>query len=182
MSDSSSRIIRLHQIDNLFSSPQADPFHPHFQTLSGIEQITSLLKTGVPPNELHIIFVLPASTPRQDTLKSEMQDAIERYSDAMISTTYLERTERRRTILRNLAIGVLVLGVSLGLGAAISGAEFLSSALRNLLSNTISILGTVALWSPVDALLFGLQPLRNNLKIYHAIKSLSFELQFTATE
>lgn len=182
MPASHARVIHLHQLDNLLSSPQTDPFHPHFHPLSGIEQIISLLKTGTPPDDLHIIFVLPTSTPRQDTLKADMQAAIERYTDVMISATQLERAERRRTILRNLAIGVAVLGASLGIGAAISAAEFLSAALRNLLSNSISILGTVALWSPVDALLFGLQPLRKNLKIYEAIRHLAFELQFTDAE
>ena len=72
----------------------------------------------------------------------------------------------------------LLLGLGLGLAAAISTTELISPWLRNLLSNSISILGTVALWSPVDNFLFGLSPLARDVKIYQAIEKMTFDIQF----
>ncbi|MBK8026672.1 MAG: hypothetical protein IPK19_36130 [Chloroflexi bacterium] len=108
-----------------------------------------------------------------------MQEAIERYCDVMIGISRTALEARRHTIRRNLRIGVLILAISLGVGAGLANAEFLSPGLRGLLANAVSILGTVALWTPVDNLLFGLPPLARAVRIYEAIKALAIELRFT---
>jgi len=166
--------IHLNRIEDLFAPPQVDPFHKGFHTLSGIGQIASALQRKVPRDGLHVTFMLPESAPKAE--KSDVQAAIVRYCDVILSTTQAELDARRELTHRNLVTGTGILGLSLLIAASLTKMEFLSDALRNLLSNSISILGTVALWGPADALLFGLRPLRRSIRIYTAIRSMAFEL------
>ncbi len=167
--------IHLNQIEDLFAPPQVDPFHERYHVLSGIGQVASALQAKVPRDGLHVIFVLPDSAPKVE--KAAVQAAIVRYCDVMITNTQAELDARRQVTQRNLGVGMGILAASLGLAASVTRMEFLSAPLQNLLSNSISILGTVALWSPVDALLFALRPLRRTIRIYSAIKAMTFEIQ-----
>ncbi|MEZ4669332.1 MAG: hypothetical protein R3E39_15615 [Anaerolineae bacterium] len=179
MSTPISQIIKLARVEDLFSLPPLDPFDARYPARSGMEQIATFVRANAIRDGLHITFVLPAATPRQDMLKVEIQSAIARYCDDIINSTRIELTERRQTTYHNLAVGTLILAVSLALGAVVSNAEFISGGIRNLLSNTISILGTVAVWTPTDALLFGQRPLRKTIKIYTAIRNMSFDIHCT---
>ena len=89
----------------------------------------------------------------------------------------LDLAARRRRTWRNLGVGLLILAVSLALGAGITSLDFLSAGLRALLSNAVSILGTVALWTPVDAWLFGLRPLQSTIRVYTAIRNATVEIR-----
>jgi hypothetical protein len=74
---------------------------------------------------------------------------------------------------------MLILGLSLALAAAVTRAEGMADWLRTLLSNSISIFGSVALWSPTDAFLFGMRPLYDDVRICKAIRDMTFEIQYT---
>lgn len=169
--------IRLERIEDLFTAPQLDPFHRAYHTLSGIERVANHLKGYATRSELRVTFVLAQTPARPDSLTGETQAAIARYCDVMIDNTYAELVARRRRVRNNLLVGLLILGVSLVLGAGVANASLLSNNLRALLGNSISILGTVALWSPVDALLFGLPPLYRTLQLYAALKTLRVAVQ-----
>ena len=41
------------------------------------------------------------------------------------------------------------------------------------------IFGSVALWSPTDAFLFGMRPLYDDVRICKAIRDMTFEIQYT---
>jgi hypothetical protein len=170
--------IQLRRIEDLFTVPAVDPFDAGYQTAAGIEQIAARLAVMRLRRGLNITVGLPASAPRTEGLTSSAQAAIQRYCDATLADRQLELATRRRRTWRNLGVGLLILAVSLGLGAGITRLDFLSAGLRALLSNAVSILGTVALWTPVDAWLFGLRPLQSTIRVYTAIRNASVEIRY----
>jgi hypothetical protein len=174
--------IQLRRIEDLFSIAAVDPFDAGYQTASGIEQIAARLGVMRLRRGLNITVGLPASTPRPEGLTAATQAAIQRYCDATLADRQIELTARRRRTWRNLGVGLFILAASLGLGAAITGLDFLNPGLRALLSNAVSILGTVALWTPVDAWLFGLRPLQSAIRIYTAIRNATLEIRFDGAE
>ena len=168
--------IELRRIEDLFSASVVDPFHPDYQIASGMDQIAARLGVMRLRRELNIRICLPASAPRPDDLDTAVRGAITRYCDAAISAARAGLAARRRAIQRHLGVGVLILGISLALGAGVSNLQFLSAGIRTLLSNAISILGTVALWSPIDAWLFGLGPFHTSIRIHTAIRNAAVEV------
>ena len=169
--------IQLRRIEDLFSIPAVDPFDPGYQTASGIEQIAARLGVMRLRRGLNITVGLPASAARPEGLNAAAQAAIQRYCDATLADRQLDLAARRRRTWRNLGVGLLILAASLGLGAGITSLDFLNPGLRALLSNAVSILGTVALWTPVDAWLFGLRPLQSSIRVYTAIRNATLDIQ-----
>jgi hypothetical protein len=174
--------LKLNNIHDLFAPIQVDPFDANFHILSGMERILLFLEADQSLyNRLRATLILPDSVPDTDIRKAEIQAAITRYCDVHISIAHDELRSRQRDTRRSLRIGILLLGISLGLAAAISKTTFMASWLQTLVSNSIGILGTVALWSPVDALLFGSRPLYKEIRLYNTIKHMTFEIQFTTS-
>lgn len=172
--------IQLRRIEDLFSVPAVNPFDAGYQTASGIDQIAARLSVMRLRRGLNITVGLPASAPRPEGLTAAAQTAIQRYCDATLADRQLDLAARRRRTWRNLGVGLLILAASLGLGAGITSLDFLSAGLRALLSNAVSILGTVALWTPVDAWLFGLRPLQSMIRIYTAIRNATVVIQYSS--
>lgn len=172
--------IRLQRIDDLFSPPEVTPFQADYHSLSGMDQIVSALKVAKTLDALQVQFVLPQRPPNPEALQAEVQAAIRRYCAVQIEIAGRERVASERATHRRLLIGTLILGASLGLSTGISAAEFLSESLRNLLSNSIGILGSVALWSPMDAFLYGTRPLQKTIRMYTAIQNLRFTIVYAA--
>jgi len=178
MSDSTKLTIPLQRLDDLFSTPVNDPYMPGYHIQSGIEQLITAVEHQNLRGEIQVVFVLPASGPRTEKTTADVQSAIRRYTEAILARSQMEALARRRSTWQNIGMGIVVLAVSLTLGATLTNAEFLSPGMRNLLANTVSILGTVALWSPVDALLFGLRPLRKTQRTMQTIRAATIELQY----
>ena len=170
--------ISLQRIKDLFTPPSQDPFQNGFHIQSGIEQIIAVQR-GLPRHSLRLIIIhLPAAASQDTPPLAEVQAAVTRYCTILIHTTQQELTARRHTIQRNVVVGIGILAASLGLATVISNSTLIGEGIRALLSNSISILGSVALWSPLDAYLFGLRPLRKSVNLYTEIEQMTFTIQF----
>lgn len=170
--------VKLNTPQHLFEPSQQDAFQADYYPDSGIDQIVLCLQSGRLNDDLHVTFLLPASEKANVHLNAGIDAALKRYCAVQIQKRSALFHSQRQSVVRRLLIGLLLLGLGLGLAAAISTTELISPWLRNLLSNSISILGTVALWSPVDNFLFGLSPLARDVKIYQAIEKMTFDIQF----
>ncbi len=170
--------LRLHDIRDLFSMPRHDAFQENYLPLSGIDQIALNMKFARPRYGLHVTLILPVTDNQTTDQQADIQAAIERYCNARLNYLTLELKSRKISTVRSLQGGLVILGISLALAAAITQIEGMADWLRMLLSNTISIFGTVALWSPTDAFLFGLKPLYNDIRVYSAIRDMTFEVQY----
>lgn len=170
--------IPLQRLDDLFAPPLNDPYQPGFHTQSGMERLAQLISQQQIREPLKVIFVLPASGTHPEKTVADVQAAVRRYAEVIESQAQIDGLSRRRSTVQSIGMGILILAGSLTLGATLTTTELLSPNLRNLLANTVSILGTVALWSPVDALLFGLRPLRKTERTMQTIRAATIELQY----
>lgn len=173
--------LHLNDIHELFAPIQHDPFHPHYRMNSGLDEIASVLKSTRREERnaaLHIVIVLPLSDTNTAELQEATKRAIERYCDVRIQRQQREYSTRRQSVIHSLQIGLGILAASLGLATVVTNSPHISDGLRNLLSNALSIFGSVALWSPTDAFLFGLRPLAIELRTYEVIRASTFEIQF----
>jgi hypothetical protein len=171
--------LRLNDIHDLFALPRYNAFQENFLPLSGIDQLAHQLKLAqIRHNGLHVTFMLPESAKQDRIQESEVQTAIQRYCNARLNHLMIELKARQLNIIRSLEVGVIILGISLALAAAISHSETIIEWLRTLLSNSIGIFGSVALWSPADAFLFGIRPLYHELHVYRAIGVMRFDIQY----
>ncbi len=170
--------LRLNDIHDLFAMPRHNVFQDNYLPLAGIDQIALNMKFARPRYGLHVTLILPATDNQTTDQQADIQAAIERYCNARLHYLALELKARKISTVRSLQGGLVILGISLALAAAITQIEGIADWLRMLLSNTISIFGTVALWSPTDAFLFGLKPLYNDIRVYSAIRDMTFEVQY----
>ena len=170
--------VRLHDLHDLFAMPRHNAFLENYLPLSGIDQIAQELKLMRSHEIVKVNFVLPQLTEPVGDQHAQVQSAIQRYCDNRLRSLIIDLKVWQVSVIRSLQIGVVILGVSLGLAAAISRTESIVSWLRTLLSNSISIFGSVALWSPADAFLFGMRPLYNEIRTYKAIRDIDFDIQY----
>jgi hypothetical protein len=170
--------LKLNDIHDLFALPRHDAFKEDYLPLSGIDQIALRLRRARLENGLHVTFIVPAGGDPNPNLHGDVQAAIKRYTTIRLNNILFELRARQLTVIRSLQVGVIILGISLALAAAISHTEGIVDWLRMLLSNSISIFGSVALWSPADAFLFGIRPLYNDTHIYLAMRDMTFDIQY----
>lgn len=173
--------LRLNDIHDLFAEPRLNPFLEDYLPVPGIDQIALQLRYARLNDGVHVTLVLPTNGTPSTDLRAEVQAALKRYCDLRLANLDTEIKARGLRVVRSLQIGIIILGISLALAAAISSGEFFAPWLRTLLSNSISIFGTVALWSPTDAFLFGMRPMYNDVRIYKAIQHMTFDIQYTGT-
>jgi hypothetical protein len=170
--------LRLNDIHDLFALPRHNAFQENYLPLSGVDQIALELKLARRHQESHVTIILPPSADQGRDLHAEVQVALRRYCDNRLDNLTIHLKARQINVVRSLQTGVIILGISLALAAGISNWRFLAPWLRMLLSNSISIFGSVALWSPTDAFLFGMRPLYNDIKIFKTIRDIDFDIQF----
>ena len=170
--------LRLNDIHDLFALPRHNAFQDNYLPLSGIDQIALQLKMAHLREGVHVTFILPAGIDQTTDSQADIQAAVKRYCNTRLDHLMFELKARQLRVIRSLQVGVIILGISLALAAAISRTEGIVDWLRTLLSNSISIFGSVALWSPADAFLFSLRPLYNDIEIYFAIRDMTFDIQY----
>ena len=166
---------------DLFALPRHDAFKVDYLPISGIDQIALQLRKARLKHGLHVTFILPENANQAVDLQADVQAAIARYTNIRLHNLIVELKARQLTVIRSIQVGLLILGGSLVLAAAITRSEVIVEWLRMLLANAVSIFGSVALWSPADAFLFGIRPLYNDIHIYHAIHDMTFDIQYEKT-
>lgn len=169
--------LKLNDIQDLFVSPSRNPYEPKYMPMPVIDELMLKLKLAHLKHGLHVTFLMPASAGHPAELEHQIKAGLKRYCDVALAHLHIELEAKNRSVIMSLEIGLGILAASLGLAAAVSNFGFLAEWLRNLLSNAISIFGSVALWSPVDAFLFGIRPLYKNVRICKAISHMHFEVQ-----
>jgi hypothetical protein len=169
--------LELNSLEELLVISQRDPFKPGFRQMSGIDEIVELLRSKPQHQPVEITLVLPAGTSVTLEIENQLHNAVAQYCSVQIKRDRLELEAKRIVSWRQFRVGLLFLGVSLGIASVISHTDFLADWLKNFLTNAVSLFGTVALWSPTDALLFSWYPALNRMRIYQAIQDTKFNIR-----
>lgn len=168
--------IELGSLEELFDAPDFDPLAGRVEELSGLERLANRLRP-LPPAPVSVCIVLPASERAPDleqrcrvALREVLERRIERNRNAVSSL----REEGRATLWR----GLLFLALCL-LGSSLLGTTgVLPRYLEHYIDEGLIIAGWVALWYPLDVLLYQRWPLGRERRLYENLRDMRLEFQF----
>lgn len=149
----------------LFDAPGFDPLAGQLERHSGMERVLQAIDE-LPSR--HEPVQVEIALPRQAASASSPTDvvaAIDAYCRWEIDELRRELKLTRRRGLQSLWIGLPFLAICLGLSGA-STAAFGTAGLGNLLSNSLVIIGWVALWRPTEVLLYDWWPIRDRMRLF----------------
>ena len=168
--------LHLDRLHDLFTAPALDPLRGRVQLTSGVDQVVELLRARRlrSTDRLVLTVVLP---PHERVDPVRVQDAVRVYCDAVIT-----RSERHRRI-----VGVegastlrseLVLIPLLALAAALLLAFLpdLPTQVIAVLSPIVTITVWVALWNPVDSLLFDRRAESRSIRVHRLLRDAEIRL------
>jgi hypothetical protein len=141
-----------------------------------VEQLVADVAAAWPVGHVHATIQLPADEITAD-VEARIHAAIDRYCDRRVADV-----EHRRVALRHDGLGALVLSVpllalALLLSAAVEVSGF-SSFWRSFLGDgLLLVLAWVALWYPLDTLLWYGRPLTREIRVLRAVRDMDLEVR-----
>jgi hypothetical protein len=160
--------LQLDRAAEMFTPPALDAFGGSADLRSGVERLVAELKVLRPRGTLRATIVLPAAEVGVDT-RRELRDAVARYCHIRIRDLQNERAAMRYDGLSALAIGasMLIVVLLLSQGVRHSGLpEFLRTFF---VDSVLLVIAWVALWYPLDTLLYYGRPHTHELEALRAL-------------
>jgi hypothetical protein len=178
MTDTDIHDIRLDLADprELFRPAELDPIggQPHAE--SGIERILNRIRPR-PSWPVRATLRLPAAACTPE-LEARLRSGLQQYCDDRIGQIAHDIASLRQEGLATLWRGVLFLALCM-LGSQILGEpKFLPGILARFLDEGLIIAGWVALWYPLDALLYQHWPLKRERRLYEQLRGMDLKLEF----
>lgn len=171
--------LRLHDIRDLFAPPALTPFSDDYYEHSlraGVEHIMGELYAHPSADRIHLTIVLPEDriTPGLDR---QTQQAIERYANARITAARHEVNKVWYQGTR--ALPVAVIGLLILIQGSLPLMEARSYWLQ-VLGNGLNVAGWVAVWFPLDALIFQVWLTRQDKRAYRILQTTRVEIHLDA--
>jgi len=162
--------LHLKTIKHLFLEPEFDPFENEELQISGAEEAANFLRTKQrKKRQVRLNIFLPAEQFDSD-LQRMTADALSRYCDFKIALNQRQleigRTEGRRAIM----IGLIFAALCLLMVTVVYFLGPLSDTLFMIFGGIFTILIWMAIWSPGETFLYGLQPYKLEIRTYQALK------------
>jgi hypothetical protein len=170
-------VLQLQRIDELFNAPDADPFSDRTVEILGEAGLDVLWKQMVRrwpqrPDLQRVIVQLPPDqlTP---SLTETARTALQRYCAAKIEENRQQRRFVTRKALRLLGYAALILVFALALMFAfyVGPLSFLPGWLRGILSILAVYVAALAIWNPLDSLIFDWAPFVRDNATYRLISA-----------
>jgi hypothetical protein len=178
MTDPNIHDIRLDLADprELFHPAELDPIGGQPYAESGLERILNRIRPH-PDRPLRATLRLPAAA-RTPDLEPRMCSGLQQYCDHRIAQITNDIASLRQEGLATLWRGLLFLALCM-LGSQVLGEpKFLPGILARFLDEGLIIAGWVALWYPLDALLYQHWPLKRERRLYQSLRDMELKLEF----
>lgn len=178
MSDTSTHDIRLELSDprELFNAPELDPLAGQPHADPGIERILNRIRPQ-PGRPVRTTLRLPAAA-RAPDLETRVRAGLQQYCDVRTAQLTHDIASLRQEGLATLWRGVLFLALCM-LGSRILGEpKFLPDIVARFLDEGLIIAGWVALWYPLDALLYQHWPLKRERRLYEQLRVMDLKFEF----
>ncbi len=159
------------EMRELFSQREFDPFTDETGTLWSVAQIEHLSDVVRDLAKMTLRISLPAPEVRPET-ETAVRSAIGRYCKHKIEAARLQMVAWRRGAWISVFWSALFFALSLTATWLVQRAEFLAEPVRELAAETIIIAGWVIMWNPMDTLIEGWIPIRNQDRVYRAIDAM----------
>lgn len=169
-------ILKLSDPRELFNVPEVDPFSGSEALESGVDRLVGQLR-GRPRGAVRARITLPAARITPD-LETRCREALQRYCRVRIAQLDDQNASLWREGWATLGRGILFLAACM-IGSRIFGEpKYLPAFLGRFIDEGFIIAGWVALWYPLDVLLYQHWPVNRDRRIYRAIESM--EMEFVA--
>src|SRR5512137_566155 len=170
--------VRLELSDprELFHPAELDPIGGQPCAEPGLERILNRIRPK-PSWPVRATLRLPAAA-RTPDLEARMRSGLQQYCDDRIGHITHDIASLRQEGLATLWRGVLFLALCM-LGSQILGEpKFLPGILARFLDEGLIIAGWVALWYPLDALLYQHWPLKRERRLYQSLRDMELKLEY----
>jgi hypothetical protein len=168
--------LELGSLEELFTAPDFDPLAGRVEELPGLERLANQLRP-LPHASVCARIVLPASERAPDLeqrARTALREVIDRRIERNLNDAHSLRGEGRATLWRGLLFFALCM-----LGSSLLGTTgALPSYLEHYIDEGLIIAGWVALWYPLDVLLYQRWPLARERRLYEALRDMRLEFQF----
>lgn len=168
--------LNLDDIRELFLAPELDPFAGRSHAESGMDRMLHQLRAR-PRGAVRARIVLPHSQLAPD-LESRCREALQCYCDTRIGQLTDQSVSLRREGYATLASGSVFLAACILGSTIVAEPVHLPDILGRFLNEGFVIAGWVALWYPLDALLYLRWPVHRDRRLYEALKTM--EMSFVA--
>jgi hypothetical protein len=176
-------VLPLQRIDELFNAPGVDPFSGHVLAVLGEAGFDVVWKRMVRrwprrPDLRHVIVQLPPDQLTPD-LAETTRAALQRYCAAKIEDNQRRRRLITRQALRLFGYAALIMALALALMFMFYAGPltFLPEWLRGLLTILAVFAAGLAVWNPLDSLLFDWAPFVRDNTTYQLISALDLRLE-----
>lgn len=169
----------LSHVEDLFVAPTASPLRGRFDTRTGVERLMDLVEPSMRPLRINL------ELPRKGFAGYSAEDigqALAGHAGAQIARIDAERSRIRRLGLKELAFGVVFLGLCLVLGSTIAALQVGPDWLHGFVVEGLVIIGWIALWHPVDMLFFDRLPLLRDQRILRRIEAATVHVHLRGIE
>jgi hypothetical protein len=180
MTDTDIHDIHLDLADprELFHPAELDPIGGQSHAESGLERILNRIRPK-PSRPVRTTLRLPAAS-RAPDLEARMRSGLQQYCDNRIGHITHDIASLRQEGLATLWRGLIFLALCM-LGSQLLGEpKFLPGILARFLDEGLIIAGWVALWYPLDALLYQHWPLKRERRLYEQLRGMDLKLEFAA--
>jgi hypothetical protein len=168
--------LELRSLGELFAEPGFDPLGGHAEEVAGIERLANQLR---PLRRAPVTtrIVLPASE-RAPDLEDRCRDALRAVVDRRIERNRNDARSLRKEGYATLWRGLVFLALCL-LGSRIMGeVTLLPGFVERFIDEGLVIAGWVALWYPLDVLLYQRWPLARERRLYESLREMQLEFEF----
>jgi hypothetical protein len=168
--------IKLASLRELFQSPELDPLSGRPHAHSGIDRILNMIRPG-PHGPVRATIELPASE-RAPDLEARTRAALRQYCGVRIEQGKNDKASLRHEGVATLWRGLLFLALCM-LGSRLVGEpRYLPDILGRFLDEGFIIAGWVALWYPLDVLLYQHWPLTREQRLYERLREMELKFEF----
>lgn len=168
--------LRYKDIGWLFRLPDVTPFSDDFEIYSttyGIEFIVNELRANSSIKRVEATIVLPRDQITPD-LEQRTREAVRRYCRARSHALGQDARILRDRIKRSVALAVIALVLSVAIGYPMSIDE---DFVISLIGNVLYFFGWVAIWYPMDAIVFGRRDLQLDVNAYERVMDMQVRIQ-----
>jgi hypothetical protein len=168
--------LRYKDIRWLFTLPDITPFSEDFEVYSttyGIEFIVNELRANSSLKRVEATILLPLEQIAPD-LEERTREAVRRYCKARSHAVGQNQRILRDRIQRSVVLAVVALFLSVGVGYPLSIEE---DFVPSLIGNVLYFFGWVAIWYPLDAIVFGRRDLHLDAASYERVMDMQLSIQ-----
>ncbi len=168
--------VELASADELFVPPAPDPAWRRFDTDAGIDRLARQLEVMSKPQRVgaSVLLELPDEPPG-------LREGFARYCEAVIERLRQQVTIRKREGRKALIVALCILAVAMSISVYFRGAP-IPWYLQTILGEGFMIGGWVALWRPIDLLLYDNWPDRERIAIWQSLAAAPIRIQPSSGE